>query len=128
MHTSQKFSADPAPAVIFCRPKEQRCLLQVQDMSRIFHRTLNIVGYHHHRNTGIPVDSPDELVELARHDRIQTCHRLVEQEQAFCGAQRARQEHPLFLASREIPEALPLQIPYSEKFHFLHCFPLIADV
>ena len=51
MHTSQKFSADPAPAIVLCCPKEESRLLQMQDMRRIFHRTLNIVGYHHHRDT-----------------------------------------------------------------------------
>ena len=91
----------------------------MQDVAGVFYRALDIVGNHHHRNAGLPVDPPDQLIEFSGHDRIQTGHRLVKEQQAFRRTQRPRQEHALLLPAGEVPEALPCQIPDPQQVHLL---------
>src|SRR5699024_9592778 len=97
--TSQKCSSHSAPPVVLRRPEEQHLLLQMEDMACVFHSALDIMGYHDHSNSGISVDLADQLIELCRDQRVQPCHRLIQEKQLLCGAERSREEHSLPLSA-----------------------------
>src|SRR5699024_2942125 len=74
----QEFLSHAALPVILCCPEEEHFLLKVENVAGIFHRALDVMGDHHHRDPGFPVDPPDELIELCSHDRIKPGHRLIQ--------------------------------------------------
>ena len=73
-------------------------------------RAFDVVRNHHHRDAVLPVETADQPVELRSHDRIETGHRLVEQQEPFGRAERPREQDPLLLPARKLPVGPPAQI------------------
>ena len=69
-----------------------------------------IMGDHDDGNALLAVQTVNDLVQLARHGRVQPGKGLVHQQQATGGTQRPCQQHSLLLSAGKLPIAAVRQL------------------
>lgn len=74
----------------------------MQNFIRVFNSALYIVRDHDNGYARIPIELFYQTIELSSHHRVKPGHRLVEQKQLFCGAERTREQNPLLLTAGEL--------------------------
>ena len=89
----------------------------MQNFIRVFDSALYIVRDHYDRYAGIAVQLFYQAVEFCGHNGVKPRHRLVEQEQLLCGAERTRKQNPLLLTARQLAVGSARYIGYGELLH-----------
>ena len=91
------------------RAQEEAASPDVQDRPGPAEGAFQIVGHHDHRHAFLFVQIGQQLIEILGGCRIQAGDGLVQDQKPLCRAEGPCQQHPLLLASGEIPVAFVLQ-------------------
>ena len=99
------------------RAVEKLTVPDLKNVRCIAQRGFEIVRDHDHGNAHLPVDLVNIIVHGLGERRIQSGHRLIQQDEFSGGAQRAGHKHTLLLAAGELEVTGILQI---QNFQCLH--------
>lgn len=98
--------------------------MQMQNMRRVAERTVHIVRDHNNRNSVMPVQIKNNVIQFFCCHTVKSRRRLVQKKHLLRRAKRPRKQHALLLPSGQLTIAGSFQRRNSQPFQIPICNPV----